>query len=375
MRKFFAKIDLYIISSMIPPFIYSIFLLLMIMLLDKIFNLSDLIFKKKIPPQLILNILFLSLPYILALVIPMSILVATLYAFGNMNQERELMALSTSGISLMRIIRVPLLFSIILFFFLIYFNGFFVPTTNHILKKKVYYMYRYKPSLVLKEGVFNKLGNISIYVDKKNEKGNILKNLKIFQKEKDYTQIINAEEGYIKSGKEGGYLLVLKNGIIQEKRKGEVNVRNINFKEHRIYIPKKTEENVEDIGKSDRELTLKELFEKIEKNKKIYLENKRENRFIFLQLQRFWVEVHKKLAIPFAAIAFVIIGVPLARIFGKAGWGSAFGLSIVVFTIHYIFLVGGEELGDRGIISTFIAMWTGDILTLILGLYLLYKFR
>ncbi len=375
MKKIFSKIDLHVISSMIPPFIYSICLLLMIMLLDKIFDLSDLIFKKKIPPGLVLNILFLSLPYMLALVIPMSILVATLYVFGNMNQERELMALSTSGISLVRIIRAPLLFSILLFFFLIYFNGFFVPSMNHTLKKKIFYMYRYKPSLALKEKVFNKLGNISIYVDKKDEKRNILKNLKIFQKEKGYTQIINAEEGYIKSGKEGGYLLVLKNGVIQEKKKGEVSVRKIEFKEHRIYIPKKKEKEVGEIGKSDRELTLGELFEKIKKNKKKYFESKKKNRYIFLQIQRFWVEVHKKFAIPFAAIAFVIIGVPLARIFGKAGWGSALGLSIVVFTIHYIFLVGGEELADRGIISTFIAMWTGDILTFLTGIYLLYKVR
>ncbi len=371
--KVFSKIDVYLILSMINPFIYSICLLLMIMLLDKIFDLSDLIFKKKVPAQLVLNILFLSFPYMLALTIPMSILVATLYVFGNMNQEKELIALSTSGISLIRIIRAPLLFSILVFFFLIYFNGFFVPKANHILKKKIFYMYRYKPSLAIKEKTFNKIGNISIYVDKKDEKRNILKNLKIFQEEKDYTQIMNAEEGYIKGGKEGGYLLILKKGVIQEKKKGEISVRKIEFKEHRIYIPKEKEEKIDEISKSDRELTLKELLKEININKKKYIESK--NKFIFLQIQRFWVEVHKKFAIPFAAIAFVIIGVPLARIFGKAGWGSAFGLSILVFTIHYILLVGGEELADRGIISSFIAMWTGDILTFLTGIYLLYKIR
>ncbi|MEO0292368.1 MAG: LptF/LptG family permease, partial [candidate division WOR-3 bacterium] len=120
----FSKVDREILLSLIPPFIYSIALLLMIMLLDKIFDLSDLIFKKKIPPSMVLNILFLSLPYMLALIIPMSVLVSVLYVFGNMNQERELMCLSTSGISLLRIIRFPLIFSIFIFFFLIYFNGF-----------------------------------------------------------------------------------------------------------------------------------------------------------------------------------------------------------------------------------------------------------
>lgn len=371
----FSKVDREILLSLIPPFIYSIALLLMIMLLDKIFDLSDLIFKKKIPPSMVLNILFLSLPYMLALIIPMSVLVSVLYVFGNMNQERELMCLSTSGISLLRIIRFPLIFSIFIFFFLIYFNGFFVPEVNHILKKKVYYMYKYKPSLAIKEKVFNDIGGMSIYVEEKDEKRNVLKNLKIFQKDKDYSQIIDAKEGIIKKGKEGGYLLVLKDGTIHEKKRNEVNIRKLEFKEHKIYIPEKKERESEIFSKSDRELTLKELLNLIRDNKKKFSKNKEENKFIFLQIQRYWVEVHKKFSIPFAALAFVIIGIPLAKIFGKSGWGSAFGISIVIFTIHYILLVGGEELADRGIISSFIAMWTGDILTLLTGIYLLYKTR
>ncbi len=375
MKKFFSKIDIYLMKSFLPPFFYSIILLLMIMLLDKIFDLSNLIFKKKVPAYLVLEILFLSLPYMLALVIPMSVLVATLYVFGTMNQERELMSLSTGGISLLRIMRTPLIFSLFLFFFLIYFNGFFVPRANHTLKKKIFYMYRYKPSLVLKEKIFNHIGDISIYVGEKDEKRGILKNLKIFQKGKGYVQIIDSKEGYIKTGKEGGYLLVLKDGIIQEKRRNRVNIRKIEFKEHKIYIPPKKKEKVGELGKSDRELTLTELLEGIKKKKEKYLKMQKKNRFLFLEIQRFWVEVHKKFAIPFAAIVFVIVGVPLAKIFGRAGWGSAFGLSIAVFTIHYIFLVGGEELADRAIVSSFVAMWTGDILTLVFGLYLLYKAR
>lgn len=344
------------------------------MLLDKIFDLADLIFKKKIPPQLVLKILLLSLPYMLALVIPMSVLVSTLYVFGNMGQDKEILALSTSGVSLFRITKIPLLFSIILFLCLIYFNGFFVPQVNHLLKKKIYYMYRYKPSIVLMEKIFNEIGGMSIYVEKKEGNGNILKNIKIFQKDREISQIINAKEGLIKRIKDG-YILILKDGIIKEKKEGEVNVRKVEFKEHRIYIADKKEEETEILYKSDRELTLKELFVNIEKNVEKLRKNKGDNKLLFLQTQRYWVEVHKKFSIPFASIVFVIIGIPLAKIFGRSGWGSAFGISIIVFTFHYILLVAGEELADRGLISTFLAMWTGNIITLLTGIYLIYKTR
>ncbi|MEN3046008.1 MAG: LptF/LptG family permease [Candidatus Hydrothermales bacterium] len=369
-----SKVDKYIFFSLIPPFLYSIILLLMIMLLDKIFDLADLVFKKKIPFIVVLEILSLSIPYMLALVIPMSMLVSTLYVFGNLGQDREILALSTSGISLLRITRVPLFFSIILFLFLIYFNGFFVPNVNHLLKQKIYYMYRYRPSIAIKEGVFNEIGNMSIYIEKKEGNGDILKNIRIFQKEEEISQIINAKEGLIERVK-NGYILILKDGMIKEKKEGEISVRRVEFKEYKIYIEDKREEEIGIVSKSDRELTLRELLLNIERNLEKLRKNKEENKFLFLETQRYWVEVHKKFSIPFASIVFVIIGIPLAKIFGKAGWGSAFGISIIVFTIHYILLVVGEELADRGMISTFLAMWTGNILTLLTGIYLLYKTR
>jgi lipopolysaccharide export system permease protein len=345
----------------------------MIMLLDKIFGLADLIFRKKISPFLVFEILFLSIPYMLALVIPMSVLVSTLYVFGNMTQEREIMALLTSGVSLLRISRSLFIFSVLLFFFLIYFNGFFVPRANHTLKKKLYIMYRTKPSLAITEGIFNEFKHISIYVKEKDEKKNILIGIKVIQKEEEGLKVINAETGRLFKDKEGGLIFILYNGTIQEIDKSKEYIRKLDFREHSIYIPSEEKGEKTFVSKGDRELSLRELWVKIKEKKEIYISKKKRNRFLFLEIQRLWVEFHKKFAIPFASIVFVIIGIPLAKRFGRAGWGSAFGLSIVVFTFHYILLVGGEELADRALISSFIAMWAGDIITLFLGIYLFFR--
>src|SRR5256884_8374175 len=50
-------------------------------------------------------------------------------------------------------------------------------------------------------------------------------------------------------------------------------------------------------------------------------------------------------------------------------------LSVAVFTDYYIGLIGGEELGDRLILSPFFAMWTPNLIFSIAGLFGLWRIR
>ncbi|MBI4545320.1 MAG: LptF/LptG family permease [Gemmatimonadetes bacterium] len=81
------------------------------------------------------------------------------------------------------------------------------------------------------------------------------------------------------------------------------------------------------------------------------------------------VEYHKKYAIPFACIVFVLIGAPLAIRFPRGGVGMVITVSLTVFAFYYMSLIGGEELGDDDIISPFWAMWLPNALFLLLGLW------
>jgi len=85
------------------------------------------------------------------------------------------------------------------------------------------------------------------------------------------------------------------------------------------------------------------------------------------------IEIHKKYSIPAACIVFVLIGVPLGVMIRKGGFTISGGLSFLLFTIYWAFLIGGESLGDRGIISPFWSMWTPNILIGCTGIYLLIK--
>lgn len=81
------------------------------------------------------------------------------------------------------------------------------------------------------------------------------------------------------------------------------------------------------------------------------------------------VEYHKKFAIPFACIVFVLLGAPLAVRFPRGGVGMVIGFSLLVFGIYYMSLIGGETLGDRGIIAPFWGPWGPNIIFLAIALW------
>ena len=86
--------------------------------------------------------------------------------------------------------------------------------------------------------------------------------------------------------------------------------------------------------------------------------------------QRYWVEVHKKLAISFACVVFVLVGLPVALRFPGGGVGMVVSVSVAIFGIYWGGLIGGESLADKGVVPPFWAMWTPNLVFLVLGLVL-----
>jgi lipopolysaccharide export system permease protein len=85
------------------------------------------------------------------------------------------------------------------------------------------------------------------------------------------------------------------------------------------------------------------------------------------------VEIHKKYSIPVACLVFVIIGAPLGFMARRGGIATGGGLSLGFFLLYWAFLIGGEDLADRQIISPFLAMWSANFVVGAAGLYLLWR--
>jgi lipopolysaccharide export system permease protein len=88
------------------------------------------------------------------------------------------------------------------------------------------------------------------------------------------------------------------------------------------------------------------------------------------EIEKYEVEIYKKYAIPAACFVFILIGAPLGIMVRKGGFGVAASISLFFFLLYWAFLIGGEKLSERGIISPFMGMWSANILLFFAGLLL-----
>lgn len=89
-------------------------------------------------------------------------------------------------------------------------------------------------------------------------------------------------------------------------------------------------------------------------------------------INQYKIEIYKKYSIPAACVVFALIGCPLAVRARRGGIATAIGVSIGLFLLFWAFLIGGEDLADRGFVSPFWAMWSADFLIGAAGLVLLW---
>jgi hypothetical protein len=82
------------------------------------------------------------------------------------------------------------------------------------------------------------------------------------------------------------------------------------------------------------------------------------------------VEIEKKFAIAAACVIFVLLGAPIALRFPRGGVGLTIGVSLGVFGLYYVGLVAGEALARGNLVPPFWAMWSTNILLLVVGLVL-----
>ena len=67
---------------------------------------------------------------------------------------------------------------------------------------------------------------------------------------------------------------------------------------------------------------------------------------------------------------FMLIGAPLGLSIRRGGIGVAAALAVGIILFYWVTLVNGEKLADRGLLTPWVGMWAGNIVTGLIGLAL-----
>jgi len=391
---------------------------------------ADRLVGKGLDTWIILKLIAFNLSWMVVLVVPMATLVATLMAFGNLSQNSEVTIMKSAGVSLYKMMAAPLAASIIISWLLFLFNNDVLPDANHQAKLLMQDISRKKPTLSLEPGFFSKeVSNYAILVRDINEKTNELSEVVIY----DYTDptkinVVTALKGFIYFSPDQSKLIMnLHEGEIHESDIKDTGVyRKIVFENHRISM------NADRFSfqqsatglRSERELSIEAMTEitdslkiqraayfsnmqtesnklffindenisphtihttetanllysrvlnRISSAKSVILSDQRRVQGTDREIEKYEVEIYKKYSLPAACIVFILIGAPLGIMVKRGGFGVAASISLSFFLLYWAFLIGGEKLAERGIVSPFLGMWAANILLTFVGILLTIK--
>lgn len=332
----------------------------------------------------------------------MAILVAIIMTFGRAAQDNEILALKTSGLSFGSIMRVPFAITLAFTLFLVFFNNYFLPESNHRVRNLMLDITRKRPTVRLPEGIFtNEFPGYTIYIGEKDERLSTIRDITIYDARDG--MLITAPRGDLKSFEQEDILrFTLYDGELHQLvdsvkyQKTQFDKQILNMKLNTDLVRKeRTHRNENELTSNGLEDMIKENKDKIasihEEIAEIgsatldsYLRGdvtaidratfEIERRVKTMEgtarkLSRYQVAYYKKFSLAFACLVFMIIGAPLGYLFKRGGIAGIL-VGVFLFSSYYVLVIAGEEFADRRNFPAFWGMWLPNFILLSIGIYM-----
>jgi lipopolysaccharide export system permease protein len=223
----------YLLRQHIAPLAFALSALTALMVLNQIAKQLGNLVGKGLATSVIVEVFVLSIPFIVAMTLPMAVLVAVLHTMSRLAADSEITAMTANGISVGRIARPVLLGATAVTVLAFLWNDQILPRSNHRLRTLLVDIQRKKPSLALKEQVINEVvpGQFFLRAARIDPATNRLRDVTIYDLgDAERRRIITADSGQMAytPGQTDLYLTLL-DGDIQEVRRAADDQFNRTF--------------------------------------------------------------------------------------------------------------------------------------------------
>ena len=214
-------LDRYLLKTFLSTFATVFVILFFIFILQTVWLFIAELAGKDLDFILIMKFLTFSMPRIVPLVLPLSILLASIMTFGSLSENYEFAAMKSAGISLQRAMKSLIVFIVLLSFVAFWFANNVIPYAEYKFVNFRRNIAQVKPAMAIAEGQFSDVGAYNIKVEKKSgENGNLLDGITIHKKGQlgsGSNTVIKAKKGELISNEDSNILkLILHDGNYYE---------------------------------------------------------------------------------------------------------------------------------------------------------------
>ena len=380
-------ISRYVLKEVFTFFSISLLTFTGLLLTVRMLRLTSLIVNRGVELGQIAKVFLAIIPTFLEIALPMATLLGVMLAFARMCGDSEMVVLRASGISLLKFL-VP----IGLFAAAVGSTGLFVsfvlrPWGFSTLSTALFDIARSKSTSGLTEGVFNKIGQLTLYAEKIDYQTGDLSKVIVDDKRNDtQRKVVVAQRGKIVADEETQTIsLLLGEGVAHET--DGTNYSRTAFQSNSLSVnPMELKEDAKK-GAVARELPGSELLRLVDYYKQQLRSTEGDaievlgqtltRKELLKKFRRAKIEYGQRLSLPYASVVMAFVGMALGIMSPRTQrtWGAGFAatLGLVVFILYYSIFSIGLTLADSGALKVWIALWAPNILTTGIAALLVYK--
>lgn len=312
-----------------------------------------------------LTFFILQIPEITTLLLPLAVLMSTVITLALMAKRNEIVAIKSSGVSLLRFSLPILLLSLALTLALALLNEAVVPRTkartNYIWDAQV----EKRPGRLFHEETFWFKGQNSIYhVGFYDAAGQTLSDMVYYAFDKQFNLTLRVDARRIRylSGR-----WVAFEGLVQERLPGG-GYSAKSFDELPLNLPE-LPQDFSRLAKPSEEMTFVELAR--------YLGRIEREGY---DARRYRVDLQARISYPFVCFIMALLGVPLALLGDKGRAGGSLAMAIILglaasMIYWVIFSYARSIFGYSGVLPPFVAVWLSNWVFAVAGLWLMTTVR
>ncbi len=350
-------IILYLVKDLLLYYGIAFLFFFVVFFVNQILLMVQDVLKQKVPIVDVFKLIFYSLPFVISQSAPFATLVGFLVCFGRMISDNEILILRALGFSYAKILMPVLVVGIIISCLSFVVNDVLMPRGTIEYNRLYRKMLISNPGVVLESNSVKRLKNSVLVIGNVEETD--VSDLLYFDIDKyGAVRIITAEDSVVLQPPDPAILMQIQmnNAVIFLPENSSVNdldyvitdstVLNVLAADFSEFAPN---------GVNPREMTVLDL--------KNYLKKLREdgnNSAAYINI--FDVEYYRKYALPFSAVFFALLALPLAVVFGKHnGQTVGFIIGVLICVVYWALQTLGQIFGQKNGLNAFWAMWIPDI--------------
>lgn len=369
-----SVMDRYLIGELFGPFIFGVGVFSSLgVAIGSLFDLMRKITEAALPIEVAAKVFLLQMPLFIFYALPMGMLLATLLSYSRLSGDSELIALRSCGVSIYRLILPALIMSLIVTAIAFLFNEWVVPASKYeatITLQKALNEDRkdYQESNI----IYPEYGSIKNPNGEEKEiltrlfyaeefDGEVMKNLTILDRSQTGMNQIVVSESAVWNPQQNNWDFF--NGTIYLVS-SDSSYRNIlRFEHHQLQLPR----TPFDFAQKRRDYPEMNILQAREELKLAQLSNDTK------RVRKLLIRIHQKIALPFACLAFGLVGAILGCRPQRTNKATGFGVSVLVIFAYYLLMSMGDALGLSSVISPWLAAWLPNIFGLGTGSFLLLR--